>query len=551
MSMFRAKKLDIGSFLNIKVIRDHTKRKVFAAHEPERQALRYIIQNTTLPARARAEAQLQLTQMHCYTRPTQIRGRCLLGGKGRGIFRDFRMSRYNFRMQALEGNLPGVRKASCYHVHESDEIRSIENPNNYFKFFISKNQRHNERQRFAMNEAIEKEVYARLESFGLKKTLLPLGTTFIDEPNVPIFVSSTIKARSRVVIIIGETYQDLGIIAHRVLGGPGGVNKGSMASVVGTLLCQPSSPTDHSQPGFILANTGQYIWHPSLKRCTTIVGSEGTPMPSAVHAGIKWYGKVGKDRVKGSENTKEHIKTIFESVVPAYVNGDASIDIIAVGDGADALVQYLDWSETWKKLTGRINCLAIIGGYHDVEELKCDAFRQFLREKARAYATCSEPLGLPISGPDGNPNTMTFTRLGCPLYSGGEPHFVETLLIHALPHLADWLREVTEAGKNNYRNPNMIVMYKDPEDVTRQFEPDWSKWQNAPLHDQPPTDFGSVDPKADISGEGKETDDDDEEKQAKLDKAVLDDVDEDERDQEIKDLEKMLMLMDKVEDETF
>lgn len=114
--MFRAKKLDIGSYLNIKVIRDHTKRKVFAENEPERcvlfshsispssattntdnpasrQALRYIIRNTTLPPRARAEAQLQLTQMHCYTRPTQIRGRCLLGGKGRGVFRDFRMSR--------------------------------------------------------------------------------------------------------------------------------------------------------------------------------------------------------------------------------------------------------------------------------------------------------------------------------------------------------------------------------------------------------------------------------------------------------------------------
>ncbi|KAK6189630.1 hypothetical protein LQW54_013073 [Pestalotiopsis sp. IQ-011] len=112
MSMFRAKKLDIGSFLNIKVIRDHTKRQVFAEHEAERQALRYMIRNTTLPARTRAEAQLQLTQMHCYTRPTQIRGRCLLGGKGRGIFRDFKMSRYMFRMQALEGGLPGVRKAS-------------------------------------------------------------------------------------------------------------------------------------------------------------------------------------------------------------------------------------------------------------------------------------------------------------------------------------------------------------------------------------------------------------------------------------------------------
>lgn len=113
--MFRSKKLDLGGFVNIKVIRDHTKRKVFEQNETERsvttqpvyktailmilasrQALRYIIRNTLLPQRARAQAQLQLSQMHCYTRPTQIKNRCIAGGKGRGVFRDFRMARVCF-----------------------------------------------------------------------------------------------------------------------------------------------------------------------------------------------------------------------------------------------------------------------------------------------------------------------------------------------------------------------------------------------------------------------------------------------------------------------
>lgn len=39
MSMFRSKKMDLGCFLNIKVIRDHTKRKVFAGHETERYGM--------------------------------------------------------------------------------------------------------------------------------------------------------------------------------------------------------------------------------------------------------------------------------------------------------------------------------------------------------------------------------------------------------------------------------------------------------------------------------------------------------------------------------
>ena len=58
-----------------------------------RQALRYIIRNTTLAPRVRAEAQLQLTQMHAYTRPTQIRNRCIMGGKARGVLSDFKLTR--------------------------------------------------------------------------------------------------------------------------------------------------------------------------------------------------------------------------------------------------------------------------------------------------------------------------------------------------------------------------------------------------------------------------------------------------------------------------
>lgn len=43
--------------------------------------------------------------MHCYTNPTQIRNRCILGGKGRGIFSDFKMSRVSIqpRNQPREG----------------------------------------------------------------------------------------------------------------------------------------------------------------------------------------------------------------------------------------------------------------------------------------------------------------------------------------------------------------------------------------------------------------------------------------------------------------
>ncbi|PKY06588.1 putative 40S ribosomal protein S14 [Aspergillus campestris IBT 28561] len=112
MSMFRPKKMELSGFVNTLALRDYCKRKAFEKHEPERQALRYAIRNTALPQRVRAQAQLQLSQMHCYTRPTQIKNRCVAGGKARSVIRAFRLGRFQFRMQALAGELPGVKKAS-------------------------------------------------------------------------------------------------------------------------------------------------------------------------------------------------------------------------------------------------------------------------------------------------------------------------------------------------------------------------------------------------------------------------------------------------------
>jgi len=49
MSQFRAKRLDIGGFVNKWVIRDHTKRKVVAEYETDRFVIR-IQHSQDLPA---------------------------------------------------------------------------------------------------------------------------------------------------------------------------------------------------------------------------------------------------------------------------------------------------------------------------------------------------------------------------------------------------------------------------------------------------------------------------------------------------------------------
>ena len=44
--------------------------------------------------------------------PTRVRSRCLITCRGKGVYRKFGLCRNMFRLLALEGKIPGMRKAS-------------------------------------------------------------------------------------------------------------------------------------------------------------------------------------------------------------------------------------------------------------------------------------------------------------------------------------------------------------------------------------------------------------------------------------------------------
>ncbi|CUM67894.1 uncharacterized protein PRCAT00005605001 [Priceomyces carsonii] len=99
-------------YLNGRVIKDQFKRLQYAEHEVTRNALKYIARNTELPARARVEAQLQLTAMPKYTSYSQIKNRCVASGHAKSVLSDFKLNRTVFRDRARAGLIPGVSKAS-------------------------------------------------------------------------------------------------------------------------------------------------------------------------------------------------------------------------------------------------------------------------------------------------------------------------------------------------------------------------------------------------------------------------------------------------------
>ncbi|KIK08401.1 hypothetical protein K443DRAFT_672424 [Laccaria amethystina LaAM-08-1] len=97
---------------NARVLRDIKARRGVHANEIARRAYLYVARNETLPPQVRHQAQLQLNTYGRYSRPTTVKNRCIVSGKGRGIISEFGLSRFQFRLQALRGELNGVQKAS-------------------------------------------------------------------------------------------------------------------------------------------------------------------------------------------------------------------------------------------------------------------------------------------------------------------------------------------------------------------------------------------------------------------------------------------------------
>lgn len=208
-------------------------------------------------------------------------------------------------------------------------------------------------------------------------------------------MSPNITKKSRVVVIFGETHQDLGVLAQRVLGGPGGIDKGSLVSIVKALLQKQSSPaaaasTTGDVPGIILANMGELVWWPKGNRTLSRFAFDWAPMRSAAHIGN--YIDPSVNRVPGNETPTAHVKYIFETVIPLLVNTTAGLDIIGLGDGADVVESYLNNDETWTRVGSRLNCFASVGGQFPRWDVKCEGLREFLKDVSFPPLVPSPPL---------------------------------------------------------------------------------------------------------------------------------------------------------------
>ncbi|RST68182.1 30S ribosomal protein S14 [Candidatus Aquarickettsia rohweri] len=97
----------------VSIVQRNLKRQnLFKKNEKKREELKSIRNDKTKTLEERFEAQISLSNLPRNSSKTRIRNRCLLSGRGRGVYNKFKLSRIWFRKLASECKLPGVKKSS-------------------------------------------------------------------------------------------------------------------------------------------------------------------------------------------------------------------------------------------------------------------------------------------------------------------------------------------------------------------------------------------------------------------------------------------------------
>jgi small subunit ribosomal protein S14 len=94
------------------IARNVKRAKIVARFAVKRAELKRVIRSPQSSDDERREAMDKLKNLPRDSSPVRMRNRCSLTGRPNGVYRKFGLARTKLREQTMEGNIPGVRKAS-------------------------------------------------------------------------------------------------------------------------------------------------------------------------------------------------------------------------------------------------------------------------------------------------------------------------------------------------------------------------------------------------------------------------------------------------------
>jgi len=92
--------------------RELKRAKLVARHAEKRAKLKAIVRNVNSSDEERQVAQAKLNSLPRDGSPTRLRNRCAITGRPHGVYRKFGLGRNKLREAAMNGEIPGLTKAS-------------------------------------------------------------------------------------------------------------------------------------------------------------------------------------------------------------------------------------------------------------------------------------------------------------------------------------------------------------------------------------------------------------------------------------------------------
>jgi len=94
------------------VEKDKKIRKSVVYYELKRRVLKSIAYNQHISVRIRWQVMLHLTSIPRDSSKTRLKNRCILTGRGKGVYSSLKISRIVLRDLVCAGNITGFRKSS-------------------------------------------------------------------------------------------------------------------------------------------------------------------------------------------------------------------------------------------------------------------------------------------------------------------------------------------------------------------------------------------------------------------------------------------------------
>lgn len=166
-----------------------------------------------------------------------------------------------------------------------------------------------------------------------------------------------LKTRKRIIVLINDSQQDLGILSYSQLSRDLGINGGSVVNFAKQMLKRSGTHNTDEQtatifkdnysledkstaPSLLILNTSQLLYSHKHNRAMTLRSWSAMLRKSIAHDMIRIH---NSNSIPGHRTPKDHIKTVFDEIVynTTRIAVDAELSIIAIENSTEALLSVL------------------------------------------------------------------------------------------------------------------------------------------------------------------------------------------------------------------